>query len=418
MNPLRRQKWLVVALLCFSGCVNYMDRNAVSAVFPLLRVEFGMSDMLLGALGTVFLWSYSLSSPLAGWCGDRFPRKLMILLSLGIFSLVTFSTGLMTTVAGLLALRVLLGVSEALYMPAAVSYISDWHSEKTRGLAVGFHQASLSVGGVAGATLAGVIGEAHGWRPSFWLLGGIGLLLAAVFSIALKNIPKGASDNAATATTAAAAAPAPRMSVAETIRLILRTPTALCLIANSFVVSMVSWIVAVWMPSMLHEKFNLSLGSAAFNGTIWPAVAGLAAMLLAGLLADLWKRRNPRARVLVQACGLALLVPAMLCIGAATSLAPMAAGLVLYGIGQATWNSANMPVLCEVTPPSARSTAYGLVNFTGTFGGGVSVLLFARVARAAGTGTVFAALAALMLVALALSLLVAARFHARDTLKT
>ena len=421
-NPATRipgagHKWLVVALLCLSGCVNYMDRNAIFAVFPLLRAEFGMSDVLLSALGTAFLWAYSLGSPLAGWCGDRFPRKYVVISSLAIFSMITLCTGLMSTVMWLIILRVLLGISEALYMPAAISYISDCHSEKTRGLAIGFHQASLPVGGVIGATFAGHIGESYGWRPTFWLLCALGLLLVIVFGVVLRNIPKGASDAAARQAAAPAPAPAPAAPapMGGTIRLIMRTPTALCLIANSFVVSMVSWIIVVWMPSLLHEKFNLSLGSAAFNATVWLAVAALITLPVAGIIADAWKTRNRRARPLVQACGVALLVPAMLCLGSASSLPPMVAGLVLYGVGQAIWNSGNMPVLCEVMPPGARSTAYGLMNFTGTLGGGVSVMIFAFATKHAGAGAVFAALAALMVIALGLCVLVAARFHARDT---
>ena len=125
-------KWLLVASLWVIGCLNYMDRQAIFSAFPLLKKELSMSDVQLGLLGSAFLWCYSASSPLAGYLGDRFKRKSVILGSLFIFSLATLGTGLAIAPAQLIWLRGLLGLSEALYLPAALALIADYHAGGTR----------------------------------------------------------------------------------------------------------------------------------------------------------------------------------------------------------------------------------------------------------------------------------------------
>ncbi|MEN6604519.1 MAG: MFS transporter, partial [Bryobacteraceae bacterium] len=161
-----RYKWELVVFLCVVAMVNYADRTAISAVFPLLGAELGMSDVALAALGSFFLWSYAAGSPFAGVLADRFSRSRLVVLSLTAWSLVTIWTGFAHSATELLVTRIMLGVTECAYLPAALALMADHHDTDTRATAMGLHLAGLNFGLIAGGTLAGYLGDHLGWRPS------------------------------------------------------------------------------------------------------------------------------------------------------------------------------------------------------------------------------------------------------------
>ncbi|MDQ6706497.1 MAG: MFS transporter, partial [Acidobacteriota bacterium] len=92
-----RYKWFVVGLLWFVCLFNYADRQAIFSVFPLLKKELGLSDVQLGYIASSFMWMYAISAPLAGWMGDRFRRKTVILAGLIFWSCITIATALSTS---------------------------------------------------------------------------------------------------------------------------------------------------------------------------------------------------------------------------------------------------------------------------------------------------------------------------------
>ena len=170
-------KWVLVGVLFVIGMVNYGVRTSVAAVFPLLKTNLGFTDVGLGAIGSFFLWSYALASPLAGHLGDRFDRGRVVLWSLVGWSAVTVACGLVHTRWELLTLRVLLGIIESLFLPAGMALVADYHPEKTRGTALGIMSVGQYVGLIGGATLVGFLADRWGWRPSFWVLGVAGLII-------------------------------------------------------------------------------------------------------------------------------------------------------------------------------------------------------------------------------------------------
>ena len=129
-------KWLLAAFLGLGAALNYADRAAMSAVLAAVRTEFGVSDVALGLLGSVFLWSYAVGSPLAGRLADRRARRGLVLWSIGLWSAVTALMGAATHFGTLLTLHFLLGLAESLFLPAAFALIAETHSAGTRGCGV------------------------------------------------------------------------------------------------------------------------------------------------------------------------------------------------------------------------------------------------------------------------------------------
>ena len=110
--------WILVGLLWFVFLLNYLDREVVFSLFPLLQQNLKLTDLELGLLSTAFLWVYAIASPLTGFLADRFGRKKVIVASLMVWSLMTWATGKARNFRELLAVRGLMGVSEAAYRRA------------------------------------------------------------------------------------------------------------------------------------------------------------------------------------------------------------------------------------------------------------------------------------------------------------
>ena len=127
-SPDRSYKWLVVGMLWFVCFFNYADRQAIFAVFPLIKQQLGLTDFQLGIVGAAFMWMYALFGPLAGWLCDRLPRKSLVLGGLIAWSLVTALTAVCHTYGQLVLCRALSGLGEAVYLPASMSLIGDYHA--------------------------------------------------------------------------------------------------------------------------------------------------------------------------------------------------------------------------------------------------------------------------------------------------
>ena len=211
-------KWAAVALLWLVCFFNYADRQAIYSVFPLLKTEMGLTDVQLGIVGASFMWVYAAAAPLAGVIGDRFARKNVIIGGLVFWSAITVVTALSTRYSQLVICRGLEGLGEAFYFPASISMLSDYHGRDTRSRAMAIHQSSVYAGTIAGGTAAGVMGQALGWRSSFYLFGTLGTMLGLALIVWLREPARSESP---------ASGPSPVAGVAT----VLKTPMVLILIA-------------------------------------------------------------------------------------------------------------------------------------------------------------------------------------------
>ncbi len=152
MKITKSYPWIVVALLWVVALLNYMDRQMLSTMQEAMKADIAELNRAeaFGALMAVFLWIYGIVSPFAGIIADRVSRKWLVIGSLFVWSAVTFLMGYATTFRELYWLRAFMGISEALYIPSALSLIADWHEGKSRSLAVGIHMTGLYVGQAIG----------------------------------------------------------------------------------------------------------------------------------------------------------------------------------------------------------------------------------------------------------------------------
>lgn len=387
-----RYKWFLVAILFCIGALNYGDRTAISSVFPLLRQEFGVTDVQLGAIGGVFLWAYAAASPFAGSLADRVSRSRLIVASLAAWSAITLVTGFVTSIEQLLVTRALLGLAEAAYLPAAIALIADYHASETRATAIGVHTAGLTFGLIAGGTGAGYLGEHFGWRTGFFVLGLAGLALAVAAWFLVRD-----------ATSARERAAAPRPSMLRDAAKLLSIPSCIIVLSESMIVSIGTWIFLNWLPLYFKETYNLSLTAAGFSGTFVLQGAATLGLLAGGFLSDRVAGKQPRKRMLLQTIFYLMSAPFLLMFLAQPGLAALNSGIFLFSFFSKVSSNNQTPLLCDLLAPQLRSTAIGVMNAANCFAGGIGIMIAGVLKSGYGLAGVFGGISGIMLICAALT---------------
>ncbi|MFT3946422.1 MAG: MFS transporter [Agriterribacter sp.] len=396
----KRYPWIVVGLLWVVALLNYMDRQMLSTMKPSMQVDIAelQSATNFGYLMAVFLWIYGLMSPVSGIIADRMNRKWLIVVSLFVWSAVTFMMGYATSFQQLYWLRAVMGVSEALYIPAGLSLIADYHSDKTRSLAIGIHMTGLYMGqalGGFGATIAGK----YSWQETFHSFGLIGVVYAVILTFFLKEYKRpalSANDLLKQATG--------KPSLFKGLTVLLTNISFWVILLYFAIPSLPGWGVKNWLPTLFSENLKIDMATAGPLSTITIAASSFVGVIFGGVLSDRWVQKNIRGRVYTSAIGIALTIPALLFIGFGDSLVSVIGSALCFGFGFGMFDANNMPLVCQFVQPQYRATAYGLMNMTGVFAGAFITDLLGKSTDQGNLGKDFAMLSVVVLAALIVQL--------------
>lgn len=394
--------WLVVALLWVVALLNYMDRQMLSTMQDAMKldiVELQKAEAF-GALMAVFLWIYGLVSPFAGVVADRVSRKKLVVGSLFVWSAVTYLMGYASDFTQLYWLRALMGVSEALYIPSALSLIADWHEGKSRSLAIGIHMTGLYVGQAVGG-FGATIAATFSWHSTFYWFGIIGIAYSVVLALLLHDKPKAAA--------AVAASPNPvtlmkKESLWRGLSVVLSTWAFWVILIYFAVPSLPGWATKNWLPTLFADSLGLDMAQAGPMSTITIAASSFVGVLLGGVLSDKWVLRNIRGRIYTSAIGLGMTIPALVLLGFGHSVVAVVGAGMLFGIGFGMFDANNMPILCQIISAKYRATAYGIMNMVGVFAGAAVTQLLGKWTDGGNLGMGFAVLGGIVIVALVLQL--------------
>lgn len=394
--------WLVVALLWVVALLNYMDRQMLSTMQDAMKldiVELQKAEAF-GALMAVFLWIYGIVSPFAGVVADRVSRKKLVVGSLFVWSAVTYLMGYASDFTQLYWLRALMGVSEALYIPSALSLIADWHEGKSRSLAIGIHMTGLYVGQAVGG-FGATIAATFSWHSTFYWFGIIGIAYSVVLALLLHDKPKAAA--------AVAASPDPatlmkKESVWRGLSVVLSTWAFWVILIYFAVPSLPGWATKNWLPTLFADNLGLEMAQAGPMSTITIAASSFVGVLLGGVMSDKWVLRNIRGRIYTSAIGLGMTIPALVLLGFGHSVVAVVGAGMLFGIGFGMFDANNMPILCQIISAKYRATAYGVMNMVGVFAGAAVTHLLGKWTDGGNLGMGFAVLGGIVIVALVLQL--------------
>ena len=395
MKYSKKYPWVVVGLLWVVALLNYMDRQMLSTMQPSMMIDIVelREARDFGRLMAIFLWIYGFMSPVAGMIADRVNRKWLIVISLFVWSGVTYMMGYSENFNQLYWLRAIMGVSEALYIPAGLSLIADYHTSKTRSLAIGIHMTGLYMGqalGGFGATIA----SSYSWQSAFHYFGIIGIVYSLVLIVFLRE--KKSQEPT----------PATHNIIKEKASLfkglgLLFSNIAFWIILFYFAVpSLPGWGVKNWLPTLFAKNLGIDMSVAGPLSTITIAASSFLGVIFGGILSDRWVQKNIRGRIYTSAIGLVLTVPALLLVGYGHSMFHVIGAAFCFGFGFGMFDANNMPILCQFVSSKYRATAYGLMNMTGVFAGAFVTDWLGKSTDAGNLGKSFAMLSFIVLVAL------------------
>jgi MFS family permease len=392
--------WTVVLLLWFVAMLNYIDRQMLSTMKPSMMVDIAelQTAANFGRLMAIFLWIYAFMSPVSGIIADRLNRKWLIVASLFIWSGVTLGMGFAKTFGQLYALRAVMGVSEAFYMPAALALIADYHQGRNRSLAIGIHMTGIYLGqalGGFGATIAGNFS----WHTAFLSFGLVGVFYSFVLLLFLKENKAYVIVHASEETLLT--------RFRESLRglpVLLGSLSFWVILFYFSAPSLPGWATKNWLPTLLASSLNLKMEIAGPLATITIALSALVGVVAGGIVADRWMKTTMRGRIYTGAIGLGLTVPAVLLIGFGGSMPSIVGGAACFGFGFGMFDVNCMPILCQFASPRYRATGYGLMNLAGISTGAVITTILGKSADSGNLSHHMAFLAIFVVVAIVLQL--------------
>lgn len=395
--------WIVVGLLWMVALLNYLDRQMLSTMQSSMQIdirELAIAENF-GRLMGIFLLIYGLMSPVTGMIADRVNRKWLIVGSLFVWSAVTYGMGLAQTFQQVYWLRALMGVSEALYLPTGLAMIADYHTSKTRSLAIGIHMSGLYTGqalGGFGATIA----ANFSWRTVFHWFGIVGILYALLLIILLHDKEGHAGTKTARLQPKPQGKGVKKESLFNSFGVILGTLSFWILLFYFMAPSFPGWATKNWLPTLFAENLGIGMDKAGPMATISIAVASFIGVLIGGPLSDRWVQKNIRGRIYTSAIGLTLTLPSLVLLGYGHTYAGLISAALLFGIGYGMFDTNNMPILCQIIPQKYRATAYGIMNMMGVFAGYAVTLMLGSSTDAGKLGADFSKLSIVVLAAVIL----------------
>ena len=357
-----RQATLLIAFMWLAYFLNYSDRQAVFSMFPTLKADLGMTDKQLGLTGAIFLWVYAIGCPIAGQLADHFSKRILVVLSLTLWSIVTIATGFAGSAVIILSLRALMGISESMFMPTAIALTANAHPPSLRSRAISILTTAQIVGTIAGSWFGGWMADRGEWRGAFFVLGSIGLLYALPYFLFLRNVNQNSTYEINTNS----------KRLAFPVLIKVRTFLLLCIVFPIFVFGL--WMLYGWLPNFLHDKFLLNQSDSALNATIFVQGATLFGLLGGGVIADALYRYTKASRLWLMTASLILCAPCLHALGNSDTLNTTRIAAAGFGLFSGLMMGNIFPAAFEVVPADTRASAVGFLNFFGAIMSGFATL--------------------------------------------
>ena len=406
MKQSKYYPWVVVGLLWVVALLNYMDRQMLSTMKEAMSHSIPELEKAetFGNLMAAFMWIYGLMSPFAGAIADRMNRKWLIVVSLFVWSSVTLLMGFTHDFSTLYILRMIMGLSEAMYIPAALALIADFHTGKSRSLAIGVHMTGLYVGQALGG-FGAMLSHHLSWENTFIYFGLFGALYALVLATflhetdaQLERIKNGAKTNESQSNGL--------NNVVQSFGKILSSVPFWGMLIFFTATSLPGWATKNWLPTLFEQNLHLNMQVAGPISTATIALSSFIGVFVGGAISDRWVKTNVKGRVYTSAMGLGMMAPALAFLGFGSSYWSVIGGGFLFGFGLGFFDTNNMPILCQFFSSRYRSTAYGVMNMSGVIAGGYITKMLGKSTDAGNLGRDFGVMAVVILVVVFIQILI------------
>ncbi len=394
--------WLVVGLLWMVALLNYLDRQMLSTMKPSMMkdiAELAKAENF-GRLMAVFLWIYALMSPVSGIIADRINRKWLIVGSLFVWSGVTLMMGYAQNFNQLYFLRAVMGVSEALYMPAGLALIADYHQGKNRSLAIGIHLSGVYLGQAFGG-FGATISSLFSWQWTFHSFGLLGMAYSIILLALLREKKTYSVD-----TTQKSSFKLELSGAFKGLSILFGNIAFWIILFYFSAPSFPGWAVKNWLPTLFSDAMHMDMAKAGPLATITTAFSSLIGVILGGYISDRWVQKTLKGRIYTGVVGLSFTIPALFLLGYGNSFWLIMLGGVSFGLGFGIFDVNNMPILCQFVSPRYRATGYGLMNLAGISSGALITGFLGKSADAGNMRHDFALLSIVVVITIILQLTV------------
>lgn len=354
------RKMILVTVLCGLGYMMYsVDRMTVSSAIGLIAGEFGLGKAESGILLSSFFFGFIVFLFISGIIADKLSGKPVLILGLMMFSLATLLTGVAGSMTSVIFYRVMTGVGEGIFWPAASLEVANVTSEKQRTTVMSLYWMGYPIGGFLGTWMGAMLGPIFGWRVVFYVAGAMGMLVALLYLVLVKNDRKPAE---LIARQAAEKVP---------LRTLFRHAPVLLMAAFYFVLLAGWWIVLLWAPSYLMQVKNLSMGTAGTIASLLGITGALGGFVL-GRYCDKgdFKRRRTILMTITFISGLVMAAMAFNLSVPLVIVLVLILGFLGYPITPIV-----LSLTAELVPPSLRGSAIGFVMNMGMAAGGISPIV-------------------------------------------
>jgi MFS family permease len=343
--------WAVFALTFGLMLSDYLSRQVIGSVFPLLKADWGVSDAQLGALVSVVSVVVGVLTVPLSLIADRWGRVKSITLMAFIWCLATVACGMATSYTQLLIARGVVGLGEAAYAAAGAALLAHTFSLDKRAAVQGAFQSAGLFGSVLGVVIGGVIAARFGWRTAFFVVGAPGLLLAVLYPLVVRDYVAPRLAHGENRSYSAGA----RLSIARIVREVFGARSGnLAFVAFGLQMAIPSILIA-WTPTFLNRFYGFEPQKAALIAAAAVLAAGVG-VLFGGGVADRLSKARPRYRAIVPAV-YALVSGAALIVGFALPPGALGLGLIVVGaVFAAAHGGCAIAIVMDVTHPAVRAT--------------------------------------------------------------
>ncbi|HEX4949526.1 MAG TPA: MFS transporter [Blastocatellia bacterium] len=375
-TPSERQAWWLLVFLTSLNVLNFVDRQLIVSLAPMLMKDLALSRAEIGLLyGYVFLAFYTVMGLILGNAADRWHRPRLIAMGLALWSALTWASGAARNLLHLSVARVFVGVGEATLTPAAVSMLSDVYPPKQRAYASGFYYAGVPLGAGASLLISGWIAPRYGWRMCFYVLGILGLLFVPLVLL-VKNPTRGMAEAAESVQKEPTEISASQLSTfaiySELFRALRRTPALPLAILAGVIINFALSAASMVLTWLVTERGFSYQNAAYINGGIF-TVAGMLGTVFGGYVSDWFHRRWAGGRMWFLVVKGLVFLPFTLAFYSLPTETPFYLFYVVWfmsSMGSTTWYGPVFATVQDFTPARIRSTAVAFLllalNLLGT----------------------------------------------------
>jgi MFS family permease len=350
----RAYAWLVFGLTIGLLLSDYMSRQVINAVFPLLKSEWSLADQQLGMLGGIVPLMVGIFTVPLSYFADRFGRVRSIALMATIWCIATLASAMAQSFNEMMLARLAIGLGEAAYGSVGLALIFSVFPRSLYSTLSGLYGGAAFLGSVVGLALGGNLAEALGWRGAFDAIAYAGFLLTALFMLFVREGRLGQTQQARVSSLA-------RLSRRDTLEALFRIPTVLYTYFGSATQLFVTGSILIWMPTYFGRYYQLTTEKAALTAAVFVMLTGLGMGLL-GNIADRLGRKRPACKLLA---GMTYTLVSFGLLMVAFRLPPGIGQLVVLGLGvfvvSGTWGPTTAAV-AQLVPTAIHSTAMAVIT--------------------------------------------------------